>query len=53
MNELSFKTIDKLSVYAEDHGIYGANTYFDPSRGWVLVLDEEFDEDDEGYIKGS
>ena len=52
--EYTFETMDKLSLYADDQGIVGANTYFDPQRGWVLVLDEEdFYEDDEGPQQGS
>jgi hypothetical protein len=50
--EKAFSSLEELSNFLQLYGLDENITYYDPIRGWVLALDEDFDEGDEGFIKG-
>jgi len=50
--EKSFSSFEELSHFSEVFGLFDNITYYDPIRGWMLILDEDFDEDYEGPQQG-
>jgi len=50
--EKSFSSFEALTHFSEVYDLLDNITYYDPIRGWVLILDEDFDEDYEGPQQG-
>ena len=45
--EKYFSSHEELADYIERFDLQENITYYSPLLGWVLVIDEDFDEDDE------